>query len=289
MNKQELEETADLIALLNRENTHHIGFCGQDKDEILDTLQHDFSDVDLDRSFAVMKKDGRITAALGLDINLDDGSAEMWGPFIRETDWQKTATLLWQDILKKVGTQVNTFHGYYHVDHTRAAAFMQSIHAEAKDRHHTLTIHRKDFKCLSQQSVQELIPAQEPAFQLLHDRTFPKAYYSGATILTRRNEQQKIFYAEINGKLAGYVYVEGNPTFQEGNIEFIAVAPEFRGQGIGTKLVQRALQFLFDNLQIEVVTLSVMEQLSGAIQLYKRAGFQESSKLQHYIVNVQLV
>ena len=58
-----------------------------------------------------------------------------------------------------------------------------------------------------------------------------------------------------------------------GSIQNIGVTPSHRGHGLGTYLIYRALNgFLQEGLQ--VATLEVTAQNSGALRLYERLGFE---------------
>ena len=40
-----IEEVAAFIANMNKDATHHVGYCGDEKEELLQTIIHDFSDI----------------------------------------------------------------------------------------------------------------------------------------------------------------------------------------------------------------------------------------------------
>lgn len=74
----DLKEVAHFIAQLNSEEQHNIGYCGQNEQELLNTLHEDFVDGDHTSILAAFNN-GTIQALIGLD--LDDDSSEVWGPF----------------------------------------------------------------------------------------------------------------------------------------------------------------------------------------------------------------
>lgn len=59
---------------------------------------------------------------------------------------------------------------------------------------------------------------------------------------------------------------------QVGEIESLAVAPEARGHGVGTALVEAARE-RFRSQGLEFWSVAVVEANEGAVQLYERAGF----------------
>ena len=81
----DIGELAAFLAEVNNEPSLHIGYCGSEKESILHDLTHDFSDLDLASSFAVAYEGDIIVGAMGLDIDKDDLSAEVWGPFLKNS------------------------------------------------------------------------------------------------------------------------------------------------------------------------------------------------------------
>lgn len=87
-----------------------------------------------------------------------------------------------------------------------------------------------------------------------------------------------------NDKLEGYVYVEVNPEFQEANIEFIATTENSRRKGVGERLLQGAIQYIFSFQGMREIELCLNTNNDGAMKLYKKVGFEEKACLQHYII-----
>ena len=71
----------------------HIGYCGESKEGIYDTLTSDFSDLELANSFLVAYQDEEIIGAIGLDIDLEDRSAEVWGPFVSKATYRRILSM----------------------------------------------------------------------------------------------------------------------------------------------------------------------------------------------------
>jgi hypothetical protein len=81
------------------------------------------------------------------------------------------------------------------------------------------------------------------------------------------NEQSSIHYC---GTVQGVVDRSGM-----GAIQNLGVVPHYRGLGLGTSLMQMALQG-FQNAGLRQAFLEVTAQNSSAVQLYKRLGFARS-------------
>ena len=77
-----LHQLASFLETINSVDASHIGYCGEEKEEIFDTLSHDFSDIDIEKSFVVAYEEDHLVGALGFDIDAEKRSAEVWGPFV---------------------------------------------------------------------------------------------------------------------------------------------------------------------------------------------------------------
>ncbi|MED1113893.1 GNAT family N-acetyltransferase [Bacillus paramycoides] len=88
------------------------------------------------------------------------------------------------------------------------------------------------------------------------------------------------FIAEVDGKLVGAI------DFKNGDRKKIShqgafamtVLPEYRNYGIGRALLETLIKWAKNNSKIEKVSLEVMEDNLGAIQLYKNLGFFEEGR-----------
>ncbi|MBI5803873.1 GNAT family N-acetyltransferase [Candidatus Pacearchaeota archaeon] len=88
-----------------------------------------------------------------------------------------------------------------------------------------------------------------------------------------------VLVAEVSGDLAGFITcnadeIPGTDT-RYGDIQLIAVSENYRGKGIGDKLVKSALRW-FREKNCEFVDVSTQSDNSPAIKLYEKNGFQHS-------------
>lgn len=74
----------------------------------------------------------------------------------------------------------------------------------------------------------------------------------------------ELFIFEENGHVAGFLGMDGH------YIAGLFVASEYRGQGIGTQLLESAKQTHFE------LTLSVYEKNASAYKFYLKNGFRET-------------
>jgi len=148
--------------------------------------------------------------------------------------------------------------------------------------HHILRTDRTSLSKRQDVHIKKYNPSLQESFSALHQMAFPNTYYSSEQIISRINEENQLFIIQNHEEIKGYVYVEAIPLHGEGAIEYIAVWPHFRGQGIATKLMKAALHHLFSYEGIEEIQLSVEANNKAANDLYMGAGFQIKHTLISY-------
>ncbi|MBE1554197.1 GNAT family N-acetyltransferase [Sporosarcina limicola] len=279
----------DLAAFLEKMNSvsiQHVGYCGEEKEEIYQTLLHEFSDLDLSQSFAVAYEGGSIVGALGLDIDKEDQSAEVWGPFISDEEHDTSIVdKLFENVISNSSIQFTRMDFFLNKENIKGKKFVLK-HGGVEIGHHTVLIANRDE--LAEVDVNEIetySPLYEKAFSRLHAAEFPSTYYSAQEILRRMNETNQLLIMRNDEEhIKGYVYVEAQPQHHTGSIEYIAVSNQSRKQGVGTKLVKFALAHLFSYDEIKEISLCVGNENESAINLYKAAGFKIEHELIHFKV-----
>lgn len=89
------------------------------------------------------------------------------------------------------------------------------------------------------------------------------------------------YVAEDTGKVVGYIFAEIKPVKEAGlytikntgHINSLIVADTYRGQGIGTVLIEKGLEWLMLK-NVTICTLGVVRDNVDAIRLYEKLGFQ---------------
>jgi ribosomal-protein-alanine N-acetyltransferase len=89
------------------------------------------------------------------------------------------------------------------------------------------------------------------------------------------------YVAEENNQIIGYAIssVRGS----KGTLVSIAVLPEFRRKGIGSKLMEESLIFL--SRKVDHVKLQVRVSNTEAIRFYKKFGFEETGFIPNYYLD----
>jgi len=86
------------------------------------------------------------------------------------------------------------------------------------------------------------------------------------------NKFSRYISALVNGKVVGYAGMW--IIFDEGHITNIAVHPEFRKNGIGSRLLEKLIDISQEN-GVEKLTLEVRRSNTAAKNLYYKYGFKE--------------
>ena len=94
-----------------------------------------------------------------------------------------------------------------------------------------------------------------------------------------------IFVAEEEGRIAGYITTWQDREAGIGHIPNIAIAPEYRGQGLGRLLIEHALaQFRASGLtHAKIETLA---QNAVGNHLYRDLGFVEVARQVHFVAKL---
>jgi ribosomal protein S18 acetylase RimI-like enzyme len=283
-----LRELSSFLARLNGIRHHHVGYCGEQEGEIYSTLQAEFTENGelSSQKFTVIYDQDQIVGALGFDVDEEERSAELWGPFINAEgeQWNRLAEQLWDEGTSKLEGCVNRYYGFYNADHQSAARFMEDKGGRKSGEHHVLRIRKSALLTDGLSGLQDFTSEYADEFTMLHGTNFPNTYLSAQDIMQQLDEDHRLFMLTEQGQLVGYVYVEGEPEFKEGSIEYIAVSENFRGKGYGRALLDQALHYLFHIVQLEDISLCVDQRNEGAIQLYQRAGFDVVHKLAAYVL-----
>ncbi len=85
------------------------------------------------------------------------------------------------------------------------------------------------------------------------------------------NELAEYVVAQVNNEIVGYggLWI----IIDEGHITNIAVHPQFRNKGIGSKIVNELIN-ICENKNIRKITLEVRRSNESAILLYNKFGFE---------------
>src|SRR5699024_5857374 len=211
----------------------------------------------------------------------EEDTAEVWGPF-QSTEDNDTVMTLWDRLCAEYPS-IQTFLFFIHEENMRQAIFAESIGATPTGKHSMLKVKKGHIKPVGNKQSIPFEFEDFPAFQVLHDTTFPGTYYDAATIVDRLDDGHTLNVLKTSdGHLIGYVYYEIDTQFQEGSIEYIAINPMFRGKGWGAALLSETVAEMFAQSDIPEISLVVSHKDKAARLLYLKSGFTEVDVLHSY-------
>lgn len=145
-------------------------------------------------------------------------------------------------------------------------------HANAKDAESLLNLkldYLKDTKTI-------------PLFQDEYTKTIEQ---EGA-LITKLNEQKNscLFVAEYNGKLIGNVDIHGNQRRKLVHTALLGIglSEDWQGLGIGTMLLNKAVNWAKSNHFLEIIILDVYDSNEPGKALYEKTGFEISGRIKGF-------
>lgn len=109
--------------------------------------------------------------------------------------------------------------------------------------------------------------------------TLRRSYEESVRIL--RDPSREVYVAVVGEEVVGFTILRMTGAFI-GYIQTVAVEPDWRGRGIGSRLIRFAEEWIFR--QTPNVFINVSSFNPDARRLYERLGFQVVGELHDYIV-----
>ncbi len=132
-------------------------------------------------------------------------------------------------------------------------------------------------------SVREMLESDIDRVLEIEKESFSPPWSREAFLLElTKNILAKYIVVEVDGKVVGYggIWL----ILDEGHITNIAIDKEYRGLGLGDKLLEGLIQLCIDR-DIKVITLEVRKSNEVAKELYKKHGFKECGIRPGYYTN----
>ncbi|HUX99508.1 MAG TPA: GNAT family N-acetyltransferase [Candidatus Deferrimicrobium sp.] len=100
------------------------------------------------------------------------------------------------------------------------------------------------------------------------------------SLLARKHAQEAMFVAIEAERVVGMSFAEirGPKGRTYGYISTVIVDEDYRGQGVGELLIQKAIMHL-GRLGVDIVQINVRKEAAGAIRLYEKIGFKEKFRV----------
>ena len=115
-----------------------------------------------------------------------------------------------------------------------------------------------------------------------HDWRWRKARHLDDDV---RADADGIFVAEAEGRIVGYITTRREVEAGIGHIPNIAIAREYRGQGLGRQLIEHALDH-FRRLGLTHAKIETLVQNEVGNHLYTSLGFREVARQIHFLAEL---
>ncbi len=128
-----------------------------------------------------------------------------------------------------------------------------------------------------------ILYAQEYGFDYTFDGYVGEAM--GQFAKSYRPEKDRLWVVEMDGHIVGSIAIVGQENGRSGEIaqlRWFLLAPEARGQKLGRKLVETAVQFCYDT-EYKSIFLWTLSNLHAAKHLYLTMGFQLTDEVTHQL------
>jgi len=220
----------------------------------------------------------KLVGAMGSEYDQELGRGWLHGPHVITENWDTIALELFKRLLKEMPSLITTLDAYLNVENVRGRRFYSQQGFTARENFsYDYWLLPKD-RVISDESRCGLVEKQhEASFLSLFHATFPTAYYSGERILQMIGRSHQVFIAAEGKEVLGFVVVSIDESGATGEIQFLGVREESRGQGHGKRLLLSAIDWLLESAGVSRVCLNVGEEVAHARSLYESVGFKLQS------------
>jgi ribosomal protein S18 acetylase RimI-like enzyme len=216
---------------------------------------------------------GRLVGAAACDWDREQGRGWVLGPFVHPHDPRLRARLF-DELESIVPESVKLLDTYTDVSDTESYTFYLCRGFTEYKRARIYTAWRPTLPMGLPEPPRHLDPIHEAQFLELHAAAFPQAPDTGPKLLERQDSENQIFAVADGSKLAGYLAAHLSDAPEEGFVDYLAVVPEARGQRHGSRLLNTALHWFFEEMDMPQASLVVEDTNAAARHLYERAGFE---------------
>ncbi|MEB3757544.1 MAG: ribosomal protein S18-alanine N-acetyltransferase [Desulfurococcales archaeon] len=141
--------------------------------------------------------------------------------------------------------------------------------------------------------IRPVLPSELVVVKGINEAVLPENYPTFFYYDVYRNWGDVFLVALCDGRIVGYIMnrIETKidrsnillwKTVKVGHVISIAVLPEYRNRGLGSRLLEKAIDLMKQNYGIKKVYLEVRISNEVAINLYKKFGFTIKERIPRY-------
>jgi ribosomal protein S18 acetylase RimI-like enzyme len=293
----DLDDVIELVARLQAEPAHQIGFHGETLDEVaeeLGALEPDWAS----GAAVAVDSNGRLRGVLSVEADPEQHRAYLYGPFVDVPAKHPAAGHLWQatadamlDHVRRLPRMagVVTMELFGHRENRLLADFAGRHDAPV----HVATrcfmlagdpLSRLLARCADANVDERVVPLPDDeqvrdAVARLHDRCFPDAPTTGRQLVSGDRHSVVVLLGErgLLGYAGGYAQAE------EYYVDVVGVDPVARWGGVGRTLVRRLVGELADRAGARNRVAALIRHGNDASErMFTKLGFELTSELVSY-------
>ncbi|MBM7551837.1 GNAT family N-acetyltransferase [Thalassobacillus pellis] len=276
---KDLQAISEWLYHMNEQDQHFVAWLASDENEIYEqvwTLTQ-FRDP----LAYIAWENNQIIGFLGILPFFEQKLCRLLGPFAIE---QEKAVMegLWNKASLTMEQHFNAVKVASFKANTTLVEFCERHQFHLYNIEKTMVLDREDYKPahLDGRNIVKITEEDKLEVARLHPNG---AYYTTAEMMDlARSDRNHLWGYQHEGRLIGYIYFETILPGEEGEICFVNVDADYRGKGIGSVLIDHALQHAFLVLELDEVSISVRTTNDGAENLYRTLGFHETHTIFAY-------
>lgn len=272
------EQALDLILARQADHTTACAYLGTDPEGVRAEL--DDLDVPWRESLRVALRDGQVVAAVLVEHDEETGRSWVHGPWAADDRaWDEHAGALLDAAIAQTPETVDDHEVSAAPAHQQLAAL-----AQARGWHRSQVniayVARSDAGWPEPSPhARPAAPQDLPALAVIHEEAFPGTYATARQLV--EDEGRTTVVLEQDGEVVGYASAEVQAD-GEGYLDFIALAPQARGQGLAGALLARIGRDVLAASAAASVNLTVTQDNRPAVRLYEAFGFVRDAELVGY-------
>ncbi|MBU0935262.1 MAG: GNAT family N-acetyltransferase [Spirochaetes bacterium] len=214
-----------------------------------------------------------IIGAMGGEYDPELNRIWLHGPHVFTGSWSILATRLYEELLVILPATTERWEAFLNTKNTAGIDFYRKHgFTQGSVSHDYRLAKSRRVDCPKDKCV-KLSAEYHASFTALFNRLFPETYYTADALIQMHNLSHHISILPDAGTIAGFSVAFLETSGSKGEVQFIGVAEEKRGQGYGRQLLASAVDWLFDERNAEDIILNVEENLVNAKGLYESVGF----------------
>jgi len=276
--EDKLTDIVDFIHKNNNIDEYRIGYVGDTKEDIIESLENDFSDYPLKQSIYLDYINNDLNALFALDIDTVSNTIEVWGPFYGEKTTIDDLYLLWIALYTKYKDY--NFNFFISESNKFANEFLtEKLKLKLDSKHidvlkNIIKSELRDDKLPTNLSIKSNIYSH--SIVKLHDELFKDSYLSGENLFRQigKNDCGINILSLNNKKDIGYLYYSLSYEDNDIYIDYIGLADPYHGNGYSVFLMNSLFNSCNFN-QFKSIRATVLSENYRALNFFKNYGFIE--------------